>query len=126
MNGRSILALLPAVLLSIYLPLSATAGVICASYAYAPNLVRRLQEKLNTTLSAQLAVDGKWGRKTQDALRRFQSREKLRVSGDLDEDTFRALFGDVAYEGIEIVRNPTNAPRDAYERMCRGEGSMQP
>ena len=43
--------------------------------------VKRLQKFLNWYGQYGLAVDGEVGRKTIDAVRRFQGREKLKVDG---------------------------------------------
>jgi peptidoglycan hydrolase-like protein with peptidoglycan-binding domain len=95
-----------------------SAGVICFSYRYAENLVRRVQEKLIEVGHARLAADGKWGPKTRTALERFQLQRGLPPTGDLDEFTFHELLGrDVPYEGIERVKNAA-IPEQAYQQAC--------
>lgn len=59
---------------------------------------RFLQERLNAH-GERLDVDGDWGRKSQAALRRFQAREGLAVTGMADQGTVDALR-----------RAPENAP----------------
>lgn len=98
------------------------AGMICASYEYHPNLVRSVQKALVDD-GARIVADGRWGPKSREALREFQRRRGLAVNGEVDEPTFRALFGpDVPYEGVTVRRNPLNAPDDIYLRECPGDG----
>lgn len=52
--------------------------------------MRRVQEALNHH-GARLRVDGYWGRHTEHALRLFQHRHHLRMTGRLDPETERAL-----------------------------------
>ena len=97
------------------------AGMICASYEYHPNLVRSVQKALVAGGARGIVADGRWGPKSREALREFQRRKGLTVNGEVDEPTFRALFGpDVPYEGVTVRRNPHNAPDDIYLRECPG------
>lgn len=99
------------------------AGMICASYEYHPNLVRSVQKALVVDGARGITADGRWGPKSREALREFQRRKGLAVNGEVDEPTFRALFGpDVPYEGVTVRRNPHNAPEDIYLRECPGAG----
>jgi Putative peptidoglycan binding domain len=99
------------------------AGMICASYEYHPNLTRAVQKALVDNGARGIVTDGKWGPKSRDALREFQRRKGLKVSGEVDEPTFRALLGpDVPYEGVTVRRNPMNAPADVYRKECPEAG----
>jgi hypothetical protein len=100
---------------------NALAGLICQSYTYNPNLVRRVQEKLlHEGIDSRLSVNGKWGPKTQAALRNFQFKHHLTVTGEINEQTFAQLFGrEATYEGVVVVENPHHAPDDIYRRECR-------
>lgn len=104
---------------TLLLPGAGFAGMICASYVYHPNLVRAVQKALVANGAAGIVADGKWGPKSREALRAFQGRKGLTVSGEVDEPTFRALLGpDVPYEGVTVRRNPTHAPDDVYRSLC--------
>jgi peptidoglycan hydrolase-like protein with peptidoglycan-binding domain len=108
---------------TLLLPGAVFGGMICASYVYHPNLVRAVQKALLSDGATGIATDGKWGPKSREALRAFQARKGLPVSGEVDEPTFRALLGtDVPYEGVTVRRNPTNAPEDVYRSMCPETG----
>ena len=50
-----------------------------------------VQEALNRVCGSGLTVDGDFGRKTEDALRDFQTRQGLTVSGKADAETVQAL-----------------------------------
>jgi len=106
-------------LASLLLSQDGAAGMICASYEYHPNLARAVQKALVANGARGLAVDGKWGPKSRDALRAYQRAKGLEVSGEVDEPTFHALLGpDVPYEGVTVRRNPMNAPDDVYRAEC--------
>ena len=99
------------------------AGMICASYEYHPNLVRSVQKAMVVNGARGVTADGRWGPKSREALREFQRRKGLAVNGEVDEPTFRALFGpDVPYEGVTVRRNPHNAPEDIDLRECPEAG----
>ncbi|MFB9951321.1 peptidoglycan-binding protein [Rhizobium puerariae] len=61
--------------------------------------VRRIQERLNETLKANLIEDGDFGEATENAVRLFQARhagiggEELEVDGEVGQTTWAALFG---------------------------------
>lgn len=55
------------------------------------DLVRQVQERLQTGGFDPGTLDGAMGAQTQQALRLFQSTQGLRVTGDLDEPTLKAL-----------------------------------
>lgn len=117
--GRVVIASLAALLFAE----AGAAGMICASYEYHPNLVRSVQKALAAGGARGIVADGRWGPKSSEALREFQRRKGLTVNGEVDEPTFRALFGpDVPYEGVTVRRNPHNAPDDIYLRECPGAG----
>jgi hypothetical protein len=97
----------------------AAAGMVCVSYEYHPNLARAVQQALIREGARGLVADGQFGPRSKDALRAYQRRKGLDASGEVDEPTFRALFGpDVPYEGVNVRRNPHNAPDDLYRREC--------
>lgn len=97
----------------------AAAGMVCVSYEYHPNLARAVQQALTREGARGIVADGKFGPRSKDALRAYQRRKGLEASGEVDEATFRALFGpDVPYEGVNVRRNPYNAPDDLYRREC--------
>jgi len=48
--------------------------------------VERVQQALNAS-GAKLAVDGKWGPKTEAALKQFQQQHGLKATGHLDHAT---------------------------------------
>jgi peptidoglycan hydrolase-like protein with peptidoglycan-binding domain len=60
------------------------------------NRVQELQKALNNNGNS-LAVDGRWGSKTQTALRSYQRQQGLKVSGRLDRATAQKL--NIAYMG---------------------------
>ena len=55
------------------------------------DLVRQVQERLQTVGFSPGGIDGSMGPKTQQALRCFQNAKGLRTTGDLDEPTLNAL-----------------------------------
>jgi peptidoglycan hydrolase-like protein with peptidoglycan-binding domain len=101
----------------------ATAGLVCEETVYNTNLVRAVQRKLRDARIGNVPVDGKWGDRTTKLLQKYQKTKKLSTSGELDEPTFRALFGgEQTYQPVsEIVKNPHHAPDDIYSKYCKGE-----
>jgi len=63
---------------------SATAG------ARSPDEVRKVQSALNQN-GEDVKVDGRWGPQTSQALRDYQQKNGLQVSGQLDEQTKQKL-----------------------------------
>jgi murein L,D-transpeptidase YcbB/YkuD len=119
-SGSAIIAAVIMILTNAYLTPVASAGLVCQAYKYAPNVVMTAQRELNQHKMAKLKVDGVWGYRTQEALKRFQEYKGLKQTGDLDAETFHAMFGpNVLYEGVTVVQNPNNAPMDIYIRECR-------
>ena len=57
------------------------------------DLVKRLQELLNLALGAGLNVDGKFGPKTEDAVKVFQAANGLKADGIVGPKTWEALGG---------------------------------
>jgi peptidoglycan hydrolase-like protein with peptidoglycan-binding domain len=55
------------------------------------DLVRQVQERLQTVGFNPGTIDGAMGSQTQQALRWFQNAQGLRATGDLDEPTLNAL-----------------------------------
>lgn len=92
----------------------------CYKYVYSKNLVRSVQLKLADFGYDPGPVDGQWGPKTQEALRRFQTDTGRVPSSELEEGTLRALFGSgFVPGGIKRIENPTNAPKDVFEKQCK-------
>lgn len=58
----------------------------------APAFVRRVQDALNRALGLRLKVDGKEGPQTRSAIRSFQMRRGLKVTGVVDAKTEQTLF----------------------------------
>jgi hypothetical protein len=59
--------------------------------------VRWLQTALNTLIAAGLVVDGAYGEKTREAVRRFQAQNRLQVdgvAGPITRSKIRALLGE--------------------------------
>jgi len=97
----------------------AAAGMVCVSYDYHPNLARSVQQALIREGAQGIVADGKFGPRSKEALRAYQRRKGLDASGEVDEPTFRALFGpDLPYAGVDVRRNPYNAPDDLYRQEC--------
>ncbi len=54
--------------------------------------VKSLQKALNTTkIRARLKVDGKFGEKTEDAVRKWQKHNRLKVTGIAEKTTLASL-----------------------------------
>lgn len=58
-----------------------------------PKAVSALQNALNDLLGTDMAVDGKFGNDTRDAVKQFQERQGLKADGVVGEDTREALLG---------------------------------
>ena len=76
-----------------------------------PEQVTQLQEMLNSS-GAQLEVDGKFGTKTAEAVRRFQQERNLQVDGVVGPQTMAALNGGgtQAEGAVESPQNTTGEP----------------
>lgn len=103
---------------------SANAGLVCYSYTYAPNLVRAVQEVLKKHHLYAGVINGYWGQKTKDAVRKFQVRNHIDVQwgneGELEPQTLRAMFGDNTLTGdITRIPNPDHAPSDIWSKVCQ-------
>src|SRR5262249_58405396 len=55
------------------------------------DLIRQVQERLQTVGYNPGTIDGSMGPQTQQALRWFQNAQGLKTTGDLDESTLNAL-----------------------------------
>ena len=55
--------------------------------------VESAQQALNTKANAQLKVDGVYGPKTREAVKSFQQSHGLKATGQLDQNTTKALEG---------------------------------
>lgn len=60
-------------------------------HAQNPEVVRQVQKSLNEQGYDAGPIDGKWGPKTQSALKNFQQAKGLEASGQLDEETLAEL-----------------------------------
>lgn len=58
------------------------------------NSVKALQGELENALGREIGVDGKFGPKTEEAVKEFQERNGLEPSGKFDDKTRDALLGD--------------------------------
>lgn len=58
-----------------------------------PKAVSALQNALNDLLGTDMAVDGKFGNDTRDAVKQFQQQQGLEADGIVGEDTREALLG---------------------------------
>jgi hypothetical protein len=99
----------------------AHAGLVCEETVYNSNLVRAIQTKLRDEKIAGVRVDGNWSERTQKGISAYQKLHKLQASGEVDEDTFRSMFGkERSYEPVaQRVRNPHGAPEEMYREFCR-------
>jgi peptidoglycan hydrolase-like protein with peptidoglycan-binding domain len=59
---------------------------------YIPKLVKRAQKTLIKKGYDPGEVDGIWGIKTSNSLKKFQKNEDLELTGELDYSTIRRLF----------------------------------
>lgn len=80
--------------------------------------VRSLQESLNKK-GAQLDVDGKFGPKTQEAVRKFQEQNNLEVDGVAGKDTMAALGGSANAAGQ--AAQAAQPPAQAQQAGANGE-----
>lgn len=56
------------------------------------NLVKKVQKELSNNGYKVGNIDGIWGPKTSQAVKEFQEKEKLEVTGELDAITKQTLF----------------------------------
>jgi peptidoglycan hydrolase-like protein with peptidoglycan-binding domain len=56
-----------------------------------PNTVKQVQQALSDKGFNAGPADGKWGSKTQSALKKFQKSEGMQASGQLDQQTLASL-----------------------------------
>ena len=68
-------------------------GTVTKRGSKATARVRRIQDRLNEQGVASLAVDGKFGPKTEAAVKSFQAASVLTVDGLVGPKTWAALFG---------------------------------
>jgi|GEM_PF-2871276 len=69
----------------------AAAATASATSDLSSDQVRQVQTRLNQMGYFSGSVDGVWGQETQSALRNFQQSRNLQVTGQLNEQTARAL-----------------------------------
>lgn len=73
------------------------------------DLVEDLQKNLNTLINAGLTVDGKFGDNTYNAVRKFQEIYKLKVDGEVGDQT-RSMIN-------ELLKPTTSVPSVNYEAV---------
>ncbi len=122
---RKITFLFFGILLMISLILQVSAPNVSAGYrcyardSYAHNLIIAVQETIKKSGFDPGKIDGRWGPKTAHGVRKFQQSNGLKMTGDLDGPTLRAIFGDnfnpVKYG---LVPNP-EMPQDIFDEYCR-------
>jgi hypothetical protein len=127
MNYRIQSGLLVAAIL-LFCAQNVPAGVVCYQYEYAPNLVRTVQKLLKTQGLYHGPINGKFGPKTKLAIQSFQEKHGITFpfnyalkesnSGQLEERTLRAMFGDDAPTGVTVIRNPHHAPDKWWTETC--------
>ncbi len=77
--------------------------------ALADTLVKKAQESLIEQGLNPGPVDGLWGPKTEGALKQFQEKNGISVSGKLDEETKNLLFS-VKKEELSVEATPSEPP----------------
>jgi len=104
------------------------AGVVCYQYEYAPNLVRSVQKILKENKLYKGPINGKYGPKTKSAVILFQHEHDIFFhgyelnhsnSGELEERTLKAMFGENAPNGVTVVSNPHHAPDEYWLKACK-------
>lgn len=102
--------------------------------------VRKLQEALNTA-GYTLDVDGVFGTKTQDAVRRYQTANGMAVSGSVDETMWNTLTGapgnttpeapatttsaSILAQLQQALQNPAYTPKTPEQIRQQAEGEYQ-
>ena len=102
--------------------------------------VRKLQEALNTA-GYNLNVDGVFGTKTQDAVRRYQTANGMAVSGSVDEAMWNTLTGapgnttpeapatttsaSILAQLQQALQNPAYTPKTPEQIRQQAEGEYQ-
>jgi lysozyme len=76
--------------------------------------VKFLQSKLNDA-GVSLKVDGDFGRKTHDAVKRFQAEEKIAKTGVVDGATWRELLDQAVASSTTPAARPQPAPTTAQD-----------
>lgn len=69
--------------------------------------VRRIQERLFAAKVYDGAIDGKWGKLTIDAMKAFQEKNDLEVTGKPNEKTWKKLSNITESQSKEIAKNVT-------------------
>jgi peptidoglycan hydrolase-like protein with peptidoglycan-binding domain len=82
--------------------------------------VRELQQSLNDKGFSVGAVDGEWGPRTEDALKKFQGSKNMASSGQLNADTVTALGLNSSDFGPMSTRSETTGQAPA------GSNNQQP
>src|ERR1700675_3689845 len=87
-------------------------GISIASSLWADDLTRVIQQRLKDQGFYYGEVDGQGGEETSAAIRRFQIRHGLKVTGQLDDNTLRTL---------DVARRSPAQPSSGYQE---NEGSF--
>jgi peptidoglycan hydrolase-like protein with peptidoglycan-binding domain len=118
--GKNFSLTVCAISLSLFCAGPGAAGLVCEETTYNTNLIRAVQHRLRDAKISDVRIDGKWNERTIKALQKYQKARKITPSGELDQTTFKELFGSKQeYQPVaEVVRNPHHAPADIYRRYC--------
>ena len=79
-----------------------------------------VQDALNRACGISLTVDGDFGKKTENALRDFQTQQGLQVTGKADPETVQALQSVLAQAG---ETQPDEAPSDESDGQTTDVGT---
>ena len=75
--------------------------------------VKALQNELQSKLGKEIGVDGKFGPKTESAVKEFQEKNGLDATGKVDEKTRQALLGDKPAKSREELQDDEAARQQA-------------
>jgi peptidoglycan hydrolase-like protein with peptidoglycan-binding domain len=73
-------------------------------HSLSQNQVRQVQQALNKNGVRVGRVDGRWGPKTSDALKRFQQNKSIQANGQLDQQT----LSDLGLNGAHFAQQNQN------------------
>ncbi len=85
----------------------------CDHNTYAPNFLRAAQRALQAAGQDPGPVDGRWGRRTREALVTFQGTHDLTAHGEFDQETVDKLFGPEQDIKVVHIRLPARAPGES-------------
>ena len=94
-------------------------GLVIAGSVLADDNVRAVQEKLHAGGFYQGEIDGAYSSQLSAALTRYQIRNGLPITGQLDEDTSKALG---AKAGVtDKAADPAHTSSETWQRLRKGE-----